>query len=283
MSLDNAGSQGGVDSQAGGQVQGSAPVQGGAQESSAWFSGFSDDNLKGYVQSKNFKTPEALAKSYQNLETLMGEDKAGNTVVLPKTREDAEGWNAIYDKLGRPGKPDGYQLEVPEGVDPTFSKEASETFHKLGLTAEQGQNLAQWWNAKAMGMQEAINAQKQAQFKAEDEALRNEWGPKFVENVAKARNAQKALGIDDATIDTIAGAIGHKGAMNLLQKIGSLSAEDKFIGSNGASGSVGSMDISQARYEMQKLKNNPDFRKKILSGDLDAKAQVARLTNIINQ
>lgn len=282
MSLDNTGVQGSGEAQASGQGQASAPAQGSSGDA-PWFSSFSDDNLKGYVQSKNFKTPEALAKSYQNLESMVGEDRAGNTVVLPKTREDVEAWNAIYDKLGRPGKPDGYQLEVPEGIDPTFSKEASETFHKLGLTAEQGQNLAQWWNGKAAGMQEAINAQKQAQFKAEDEALRNEWGPKFVENVAKARNAQKVLGMDEATVDTIAGALGHRATMNLLEKIGRLSSEDKFIGGDGASGSVGSMDISQARYEMQKLKNNPDFIKKALSGDLDAKAQVERLTNIINQ
>jgi len=76
-----------------------------------WIDSIEDSELKGYVSNKGWSDPAELAKGYQNLEKLLGSEK----MPMPKGPEDAEGWNRVYDKLGRPESPDGYGIKAPDG------------------------------------------------------------------------------------------------------------------------------------------------------------------------
>ena len=64
-----------------------------------WFAGFQNAEAKTFVESKGFKDPESLVTSYANMEKLLGADRAGRTVVLPKDANDAEGLKAFRAKM----------------------------------------------------------------------------------------------------------------------------------------------------------------------------------------
>jgi len=53
-----------------GSAGGGQPGAGGA--GGEWYAGIADEGLRGYVQTKGFKDPGALAESYRNLEKLQG-------------------------------------------------------------------------------------------------------------------------------------------------------------------------------------------------------------------
>ena len=96
-----------------------------------------------YAESKGWKgdtPPDALLSSYKNLEKVWGADKAGRALMLPKDANDTAALDAIYDKLGRPADPSGYEITLPEGVELTVPKnvgscvEASTALGKLNLS-----------------------------------------------------------------------------------------------------------------------------------------------------
>ena len=111
-----------------------------------WLDG-ADEVTVGYVQNKGWEKPTQVLESYRNLEKLMGADRAGNTVILPKPDATPEEFGKFYDRLGRPSDAAGYKLQVPQGGDPEFAKIAGNWFHESGLTAKQGEELAGRWNA----------------------------------------------------------------------------------------------------------------------------------------
>ncbi|HQQ71498.1 MAG TPA: hypothetical protein PLL92_14465, partial [Alicycliphilus sp.] len=71
-----------------------------------WFSSFQDAGVKSWAESKGFKDPETAVASAWNLEKLIGADRNGRTVVLPKYDKDVEGIKAFRAKLGVPDSPD---------------------------------------------------------------------------------------------------------------------------------------------------------------------------------
>ena len=86
---------------------------------------------------------EGLAKSYTSLEKLLGYEK----IPVPKSEDDAEGWDRYFRAAGKPEKPDLYEFQVereklPEGFyDETAEKDFREWAHQNHLTKPQAKNL----------------------------------------------------------------------------------------------------------------------------------------------
>src|SRR3990167_3081868 len=80
----------------------------------AWTDGLPQETL-GFVEKKGWKGNADVITSYQNLEKLQGVP-AERIIKLPEKLEGTE-MDVIYNRLGRPEKPDGYKIPVPEGED----------------------------------------------------------------------------------------------------------------------------------------------------------------------
>lgn len=82
-----------------------------------------------------FKTVNALATAYENLEKAFGQKAAS---AIPATDAPADQWDAFYTKIGRPAKPEEY--EIPQGLgkptDPLVKDVLAAGF-KSGLTKTQ--------------------------------------------------------------------------------------------------------------------------------------------------
>ena len=236
-----------------------------------------DETTAGYVQNKGWDSPVKMLDSYRNLEKLMGADKAGNTVVLPKPDATPEEMGKFYERLGRPADPTGYKLSVPDGADPAFAQAAAAKMHELGLPQKQGEALAAWWNEQVGTAQAGAKVQTEQAYQADDLALKATWGAAFQQNLAIAQAAYRGLGLDPATVDKLQGAMGHKATMEFLHKIGSKTGEADFVTGSGKEPFGSALTPGQAKSKIDELRRDKAFVSRLASGNAEAVAEMTRL------
>ena len=246
------------------------------QAAPAWLAN-ADETTVGYVQNKGWTEPAQVLDGYRNLEKLLGADKAGNAVIIPKGDADPKEWAAVYDKMGRPTGADGYKVAVPPGGDAAVQNQVLAKFHELGLTKTQGESLATWYNELGSNSIASQEAAKQQAFQADDQAIRTTWGQAYTQNLVQAQQAARGLGLDAAMIDKMSEGLGHKSTMELLQKIGSKMGEDAFVATGEQQGFSQAVTPGQAKAEIQSLMSDREFTKAYLNGNTEAKAKMARL------
>lgn len=227
------------------------------------------------VKTKGWKHPSEALQSYINLEKAFGADKAGRTIMAPKGDDDAEGWNAVYGKLGRPETPEGYKIPVPDGDKGEFAKVAASAFHKLGISQKQAEGLAQWWNETnaAAGQQgeEAFTAQAGIDI----QGLKTEWGSEFDAKQELARRAIRQSGLSQEDAIAIERAIGIGKAAKAFATLGQQYAEAPMHGDAGGTPSVATSE--GARAKIASLMSDSAFTTRYLNGDKDAVAQMTNL------
>jgi len=236
-----------------------------------------DETTAGYVQNKGWDSPAKMLDSYRNLEKLMGADKAGNTVVMPKPDATPEEMGKFYEKLGRPTAPDGYKL-VPEGAQPTeFTKAAAAKMHELGLPQKQGEALAAWFNEQTTQTLEGQKAQTEQAYQADDVALKAEWGAAFTQKLAQAQAFVRGAGIQNEVIDKLQQSMGHKATMQFFADLGAKMGEADFVAGNHNEKFGNAMTPGQAKAKIDELRRDRDFVARYAKGDATAMAEMTRL------
>lgn len=257
---------------------GSAPPAAAAAPAD-WTSTFNDE-FKGYVQNKGWKSPDQVVDSYRSLEKFHGVPPE-QLVKLPKDLSSPEGQQALeqlYTRLGRPATPDGYKVEIPkEHGSPEFAKGASEAFHKAGLTEGQAKAITDFFNNFAQGQIQARGEQFKQTIETGKANLKKEWGAAHEHNMSVARRAAAEFGADGKMIDAMEAAVGYDGVMKFFHGLGSKIGEATFHGGKGGSNPNAPMTPSQAKSRLAELKNDPAFIKRWAGGDATARAEVAKL------
>lgn len=225
-----------------------------------------DGDTKGFIQGKGFKSLGDMAKSYGELEKLIGQ--RDSIVQLPKS-DKPEDWEPLYDRLGRPKSANDYKVELRDGVDPKFGEKAKEWFHKAGLSQRQAEPLNKAFNEYLGEMKAAHDSEVEAKLIAEGTALRDEWGQNYKSYEQAARTAAVALGISAESLDTLDKQIGFAQTMNLFRKLHEdygIGKEDSILG--GKTKNVGAAGTAeQARQDIERKKQDTDFMERWKSGD----------------
>lgn len=249
---------------------------GGAAAPQDWTATLPED-VRGLVQTKGWKQPADVLGSYQNLEKLLGADKAGRALVPPKDDAPPEEWAQFYGKLGRPEKPDGYKLPVPEGDTGEFAKQAAAWMHDAGLTPKQAEALAARWNEHMGGTLQSQQAEFEQKAAVDLQDLQREWGDKFEANTELARRAIREAGLSKEEGQAIERALGLGKAAKVFAFLGKQFAEAPMKGGEGAAaGSFGSTPES-AKARITALRGDKEWSAKYLSGDASARAEFERL------
>lgn len=237
-----------------------------------------DDDAKGYVTNKGFKTPADVLKSYRNAETLLGVP-ADNVLKLPTKDDDADGWNKVYGRLGRPEKADDYKIPMPEkGGDENFAKWAKETFHKHGLTAKQAEKLATDFNQYAETVNQNVQAAEAERTKFDPAVLKNEWGMAHDKNMALIDRAAHTLGIKDSQLLALRNAMGPTDALRFMYNVASkLGGEDSFVGGGNSSAFGSVLTPNAALNKIAALKQDTAYVAKLAAGDTAAIEEFTRL------
>ena len=104
------------------------------------------EEIRGHRSLESMKDVGSLAKSYVNAQSMIGADK----VAIPGRHATDVDCVPVWDKLGRPEAPEGYELEnnPGEGLEPNadmlnWFKGAA---HNAGLTPGQAQKLLNDYN-----------------------------------------------------------------------------------------------------------------------------------------
>ena len=251
-----------------------------------WYDSFQDPAVKDWVKSYGdaYQTPEAMALKAFNMERFLGADKAGRGIVLPGSNAKPEEWLPIWRKLGAQEKIDGYKL--PEGWDKDpFTVKLREQAHKIGMPTV-------FFDGMMNAMREEATARtklEDEQFNVESEKQHNEvktlWGDKYDANVELGRRAASAIIPHktkeelEETLLRIEGALGTKFTLEMWARIGGGMGEHQFVQSDGPSGS-GGMTPEAARLRIAALKKDPEFGKKLTSGDASSKEEWTKLHRI---
>lgn len=248
-------------------------------EEKPWYEGFQDASVKDWAAGKGWKSPEAATQSAWHLERLLGADKAGRGLVLPKDEADAEGWNNVYSKLGRPASADAYEIPVPEGDTGEFLKTAKEWFHGLGLNNKQAQGLAEKWNAHGQQMMEAEENQFLAAAERDIESLQTDWGDQFNVRAEVAKRAMREAGLTPEEGQQLERALGVAKAAKVFEFFGKHFMEHEAKGMDGGSNKFGVTPV-EAKSRIENLRGDPEFTRRYISGDADARAEMERLHKI---
>lgn len=244
--------------------------------SKSWYSGF-DDLTRGYVEQKGFKDPAAVVNSYQNLEKLMGHERAGRTMVLPKDDQDTETLGKIYDRLGRPAAPEDYKLPVPEGDGGEFAKTASKWFHEAGLSNKQAEMLAAKFNEHGGGLQAAQEAQFERQRDEDFAKLETEWGGQFEVRSEIARRAMREAGLTPEEGAQLERTLGVHKAAKAFEFFGKLFTEHNGKGFENSGGGRFSQTPEEAKSRIDSLTKDKAWQARYFGGDADARAEFDRL------
>ena len=253
-----------------------APVEAseGSGNAAPWY-GEIDDSLVGYIENKGWKSPGDAINGYANLEKLLGADRAGNTVVLPK-EGDAEGWNEIYNRLGRPEKPDEYKIEGDDDRAQWFRDQA----HAAGLNQEQASKLYGAWSEQEQAREQAQGEEIQAQQAADIESLKKDWGLQYEANVMAGRKAASRFGLDEEKLGSLEESLGTRGLLEFMSKIGRSMGEDSFE-SGASSGRGFGLTPQAAQAKIGELKGDKDFQAAYLDaghpGHREAMEKMTRL------
>ena len=255
------------------EIQNPNPAQqdnsgGTQQQQTEWYDSFSDEGLKGFVETKGWDAPEKAIHSYRELEKFIGAPK-DQLLKLPKDDADVEGWNAVWNRLGRPASAAEYKLPTPEGDSGEFAKVASTWFHEAGIPQSAAEKLAAKWNEYTG---QAMAADEQRVKTENDNALaklRGEIGKEFDSYIEQGGRLVMDLGLNESDIWKIKSAIGSERAIRMFAEIGKGLGEDRGIGIGAGSG-MGGMSPSAAKSEVESLRNDKEFQRKLLNGDKEA-------------
>lgn len=185
----------------------------------AWHESIADPELRSFIEGKGFKDAGEAAKAMKELE--------GKTVL--------------------PESADAYQLPVPEGQDPAFSKAAAVWMHKAGVPVPQAQALAAEWNQYQADQQQAADIARQQQGERDIADLKKAWGGQYEANTELARRAVRTFGVDEQALEKISASLGDKATLELFHRIGSHLGEGTLVPEGGERGAATPADPEAAR------------------------------------
>tara|TARA_R110000796_G_scaffold154399_2_gene271064 strand:- start:1887 stop:2720 length:834 start_codon:yes stop_codon:yes gene_type:complete len=248
-------------------------------ENPHWASSFTDENLSGLAQNKGWADPEAMAKSYKDLEAFRGASEE-DLIRVPKGEET---WDSVYNKMGRPEKFEDYVINVPEGQDTAFSEQAKEKFFEAGMSAENATKLGDWWNETQANAQEAQKQERVDRWNTEETQLKSKLGTAYDNDIAVANQGAQSAGFSDDVIGALRDSIGMENTVNILTRMQSAMREDSVNPINATSphGKTKAQLVNDKSTLMSEISADPTRLANYTSGQGSEKAKIDALNQAI--
>lgn len=256
-----------ITGQSGGQGEGTSAGNG--NQINDWRTSLPEDlrNEKVFESIKGKDLAEAfpvLAKNYVHAQKLVGAEK----LVIPGETATPEERAAFYNKLGRPEKPDGYQIKLPEGLTEDRVDKAKidlwrKEMHESGIPKAAAERLLNKYLTEEFT---ATQAAAQAHAKALQDgelALKQEFGTQYDTKLNFARFAVKEFGSDGLVqILESTGLGSNPEVVKLFANIGQKLSDDKARGSGtGQTGMSSFASPELAQHALNEFQRNPENMK----------------------
>jgi hypothetical protein len=217
--------------------------------------------------------PVTLIKNY-----VEGQRAIGGMTAVPKDGDDPAKFEKFYQSIGRPEKPDGYELKPPTGTPDGFynAEELSEfqsKAHSLGIPKKAAEALFAWRAEKDLAVYNEFTGKADAGYQENITALKAEWGGNFSANADAANKAAIwAGGKELAQLLQQAGLVGHPVIAKAFHKIGSVMGEDTLRGVDVSDPGGRQKYTADQLREMTadpRYQKSEEFRKEVAAGYAD--------------
>lgn len=171
----------------------------------SWRDALPDDLGKHSIWSK-YDNVTDLVKGAINAQSQVG--KKAEDFWLSEDQNDIARRREI---MNIPSEVDGYEIttgEIPEGTELDEERLGSfkDLAHKVGLTVEQAQAIADWEIESGSNDLQQIEQAEELSVREAEETLRKEWtGDKFEYNMGKVANVMDYLGLEEFKDDPAIG------------------------------------------------------------------------------
>jgi hypothetical protein len=167
-----------------------------------WLSGLPAD-LRDNEAIKSHKTVGDFAKTYLETDKKAKEYKGQLDNSIPKLGENAtqEERDKFFNSLGRPEKPDGYELDGEDKNSPEWTGYWRNELHRIGVPKDQAKAISAAFNKQIAGMVEAHNAKILKENSDAAAALKTELGDKYDASVALVSRLWKQWGKTEVEFD----------------------------------------------------------------------------------
>lgn len=240
---------------------------------SSWIS----EDLKNQSNLKDFSNPDDLAKSYLELQKMVG-----NSVRIPSEDASEEAKQAFLDKikgvdgvlykndpdfysrLGKPESPDQYRFTEKLDADlietvPGITDELGhfqEIAHKLNLTTEQAQGLV---DMRLSTLKESQLRDAKA-YEAGQAQLKEMWGADYENRLDAAKQVAKIYSdkYGDAMNELLnSSARNNPMVINMMAELASLYKEQGHVGAQTVKFGITPSEALQQAKDMRENKNHP--------------------------
>jgi len=229
------------------------------------------DGIQALLDKKQWTNVGQLADAYGDLEKFKG---MGEHLVIPEA-EDAEGWNDIYNKMGRPETSDAYELKYEGDIalDDDLTSSFKQFAHGLGLTQKQFNDIV-GFQLDAIAAQETAFGTQLDTTKAENvELLKQKYGIQYDAKMTSARATADSLGIYE-TLNS-KGLASDPDIINMLATIASKSGEDILTPASPAPAS------KSPQEELAEIQKNPAFLDKFSPNRKELMKRYMELNTVI--
>lgn len=221
---------------------GSAPTDASAVDpnghGNAWWHGFADgldksESLSWRNTASRYTTPQEFVKSHIELRKSFD-----NRIPVPPQDAKPEDWGKVYDKLGRPAKPEEYKFadkfvdfELDE-TDKTYRDGMRPVLHRVGLNQWQVNELEKAQVEQIKLARDSQIANRSRAVETAQKSLKAEWTSDFDRNIKMANTTLATYGRDDAknlaalTLSDGSTLGANPAFIKMLARIGSERAED---------------------------------------------------------
>lgn len=139
------------------------------------------------------KDVENLARSYVNAQRLIGSEK----IPMPVNPTD-EDLDNIYNRLGRPEAPEGYEIKADGNViTEDVAQQYADIAHQLRLTPQQAQGVLEYYRSSVANSAEQMQQMVADQANNTEAELRREWGNNYDTKISAASNIAREFAGDD--------------------------------------------------------------------------------------
>lgn len=150
------------------------------------------------MSKKGWKSVDDIATGYANLEKFTGAP-ADRHLIIPQDDKDVDGWNKLYNRLGRPETPDKYEFENKSGIelDAETYKNFQALAHKNGISKKAfGELVAAHIDTLKTIQSKALEMNK-ADFEKCDKALKDKWKADHEKNTQAAQSVAEKFKITE--------------------------------------------------------------------------------------
>lgn len=222
-----------------------------------------------------YASKDEAVKALVHAQRMLGRRPEGYMPV-PDEQADEERWSEVWQALGRPDSPEGYELpdfDLPDGVE--IREDLKEEFvsrsHGLGLNTQQAAGLFEWFVSRMMDVRHELESEEENASRGEMETLRSLHRAEMPTVLEQARQAAMAVGGEEL-LDALerTGAGNRAAVINAFARMAPLVLEGRFRGRKGLEN--GKMTPEKLREMMRDprysdpLKRDESFVRRIEEG-----------------